>query len=59
MNNLYIGPMFEIERAHARVVSVVFLVEVYSAGIPALYPFCFVFLVATYMTHKFLCLKFY
>ena len=53
------GPEFEIEKAHARAVSIVFLVEIYSAGIQILYPCGFLFLFMTYFSHKFYCIKYY
>lgn len=50
LNNLHTGTDFEIERAYARATAILFLAEVYSAGMPFLYPCVFMFFLITYFT---------
>lgn len=59
LNKLYAGSDFEIEKAYARAVAVLFTTMMYTVGLPLLYPLAFVFLLTTYLTNRVLCLKFY
>jgi hypothetical protein len=58
LNKLYDEDLsFSLERAVARMTSVLFIVIVFSTTMPALYAFGFVYVWLTYIFHKVLILK--
>ncbi len=56
---LYVGPEFSMGSRYAQILSTMFVVIIFSSGIPFLYVCCFLFFVFTYWTDKFLLLRFY
>ncbi len=56
---LYVGPEFSIGSRYAQILYTMFVVIIFSSGIPFLYVCCFLFFVFTYWTDKFLLLRFY
>ena len=59
LETLYTGKEFQGEKAFSRMMSTLFVVMLYSSGMPILYPVGFVFYLATYFANKLLIIKFY
>lgn len=56
---LYVGPDFSMGSRYAQILSTIFVVIIFSSGIPFLYVCCFLFFVITYWVDKFMVLRFY
>ena len=56
---LYTGPAFRGERAYSRMMSTLFVIMMYSSGMPLLYAIGIVFYTVTYLLHKLLIIKFF
>jgi hypothetical protein len=56
---LYLGPQFDIGGRYSQILTTIFVVLIYSSGMPILYVCCFLFLFFTYWIDKFLILRFY
>lgn len=59
LENLYIGKEFEGEKAYSRMMSTLFVIQMYSSGMPIMYFIGFVFYTITYFVNKVLIIKFY
>lgn len=59
LDSLYAGPEFELEMRYASLLMTVFVTLTYGAGLPLLYPICFLSFVVYYMVDKWLFLRFY
>ena len=59
MEVLYTSKEFEGEKAFSRMMSIVFVIFIYSSGMPILYLVGAFFCGITYFTNKFLILKYY
>jgi len=57
--DLYVGPEFSMGSRYAQILSTIFVVIIFSSGIPFLYVCCFLFFVITYWVDKFMILRFY
>jgi hypothetical protein len=57
--NLYLGPEFDIGTRYSQILVTIFVVLIYSPGMPILYVCCFLFLSVTYWVDKCLLLRFY
>ncbi len=56
---LYVGPEFSMGSRYAEILSTIFVVIIFSSGIPFLYVCCFLFFLITYWVDKFMVLRFY
>lgn len=59
LEKMYTGQMFEGEKAYSRMMSTMFVILMYSSGIPILYVIGFVFYLVTYIVNKFLLIFYY
>lgn len=57
--NLYVGPSFDIGTRYSEILTSIFVILIYSAGMPILYLLCFLFLIITYWVDKALILRLY
>ena len=57
--DLYIGPEFSIGSRYAQILSSIFVVLIYSSGMPILYICCFLFFLITFWVDKWMILRFY
>ena len=56
-NTLMLGPQFRLSIRYAQILTMMFLVLMYSSGMPILYPIMFLSLLVTYAVDKFMFLK--
>jgi hypothetical protein len=56
---LYLGPEFLLEMRYSQAISNVYVIMLYSSGIPLLYPTGFVTFLLTYWIDKVTCKPFY
>jgi hypothetical protein len=56
---LYLGPNFDIGTRYSQILVTIFVVLIYSPGMPILYVCCFLFMFITYWVDKILLLRFY
>lgn len=59
LNEIFLGPEFEISARIAQIFNVIFTAYTYSSGLPILNFFCMIFLVIIFFTDKFLLLRHY
>jgi hypothetical protein len=59
LENLYTGNMFKGEKAYSRMMSTMFVILMYSSGMPILYLIGFVFYLVTFCVNKFLLIYYY
>ena len=59
MEALYTGKEFSGEKAYSRMMSTMFVILMYSSGMPILYFAGAVFYIVTFMVNKFLLINFY
>ncbi|OMJ74974.1 hypothetical protein SteCoe_26002 [Stentor coeruleus] len=59
LNEIFLGPEFEISARIAQIFNVIFTSYTYSSGLPILNIFCLIFLVIIFFTDKFLLLRHY
>jgi len=59
LEELYKGDEFEAESEYSRMMSIMYVLLLYSAGMPILYLVGFVFFFITFLTNKIVILKFY
>lgn len=52
LNELHLGPVFELETRYAQLLTTIFVCLGYSGGIPLLLPICFLHLLITYWVDK-------
>ncbi len=57
--NLYLGPNFDMGRRYSQILVTIFVVLIYSPGMPILYACAFLFLLSCYWVDKILLLRFY
>ena len=56
-NTLMLGPDFRLSIRYAQILAMMFLVLMYSSGLPIMYPIMFISLLVTYTMDKFMFLK--
>mmetsp|Transcript_4428 Transcript_4428/g.6507 ORF Transcript_4428/g.6507 Transcript_4428/m.6507 type:complete len:201 (+) Transcript_4428:5370-5972(+) len=59
LEELYLGEEFEGDQAFSRMMSTLFVLVLYSSGMPFLYPIGFIFFWTTYMVNKLMIIQFY
>jgi hypothetical protein len=59
LEKLYKGKIFKGEKAYSRMMSTMFVIQMYSSGMPILYLNGFVFYIVTYWVNKFLLIYYY
>lgn len=59
LEKLYTGKMFKGEKAYSRMMSTMFVIQMYSSGMPILYFNGFIFYLVTYCVNKFLLIYYY
>lgn len=59
LEKLYTGNMFKGEKAYSRMMSTMFVIQMYSSGMPILYFNGFIFYTVTYCVNKFLLINYY
>lgn len=59
MNELYLGPRFQLSLRIAQTLATIFITLLYAPGMPILYLICCIFFFIYYWVDKFLLLKFY
>lgn len=59
LETLYKGKMFKGEKAYSRMMSTMFVIQMYSSGMPILYLNGFVFYLVTYWVNKYLLIYYY
>ena len=59
LENLYKGKVFKGEKAYSRMMSTMFVIQMYSSGMPILYINGFVFYFVTYWVNKYLLIYYY
>ena len=59
LEKLYTGSMFKGEKAYSRMMSTMFVIQMYSSGMPILYFIGFIFYLVTYLVNKFLMIYYY
>lgn len=57
--DLYIGPEFSLGSRYAEILATIFVVLIYSSGMPILYACCFFYFFITYWMDKWMILRFY
>lgn len=57
--SLYLGPEFEIGARYSQILTTIFIILIYSSGMPILYVCTFICFFLTYWIDKFLILRFY
>ena len=59
LESLYTGNVFKGEKAFSRMMSTMFVIQMYTGGMPILYLIGFIFYTVTYMVNKFLLIYYY
>ena len=59
LQDLYTGSNFNVEVVYSRMMSTLFVIIMYSSGMPILYAIGFFFFIITYFVNKLLLLKYY
>jgi len=59
LEKLYMGKIFKGEKAYSRMMSTMFVIQMYSSGMPILYLNGFVFYIVTYWANKILLIYYY
>lgn len=59
LEELYTGKEFEGEKAYSRMMSTLFVIQMYGSGMPIMYLIGAVFYSVTYLINKFLLVNFY
>lgn len=59
LEKLYTGKEFQGEKAYSRMMSTLFVIQMYGSGMPIMYLIGTLFFAVTYLINKFLIIKFY